>query len=59
MVCRHDLANAARLAVESDIPFDIFHVAGFPEAGKTYNRDRAMKALNLKYQGNLERWRGA
>jgi len=58
MVCRHDLASAARLAVESDIPFDIFHVAGFPEAGKTCNRDRAMKALSLKYQGNLERWRG-
>ena len=58
MVCRHDLAEAARLALESTIPFDILHAAGFPEAGKTCNRDRAMKLLKLEYHGNLEPWRG-
>src|SRR5436305_1923944 len=32
-VCRHDLAEACCLALESEaIPFDIFHIVGTPEA---------------------------
>jgi nucleoside-diphosphate-sugar epimerase len=57
-VCRHDLAQACRLAVESDaIDFDIFHIVGTPEAERTCNVARSREVLGLVYQGDLDQYR--
>ncbi len=57
-VCRHDLAKACRLALESEtIDFDIFHIVGTPEADKTCNVARSRETLRLRYNGNLEQYR--
>jgi nucleoside-diphosphate-sugar epimerase len=57
-VCRHDLAEACRLAVESEsIDFDIFHIVGTPEADRTCNVARSRDVLGLTYRGNLEQYR--
>jgi nucleoside-diphosphate-sugar epimerase len=57
-VCRHDLAEACRLALESEaIDFDIFHVVGTPEADATCNVARSREVLGLTYRGDLERYR--
>lgn len=57
-VCRHDLAEACRLALESEtIDFDIFHIVGTPEADKTCNVARSRDVLGLKYTGDLEQYR--
>ena len=57
-VCRHDLAEACRLAVENEVlGFDIFHIVGTPEADLTCNVARSREALGLTYRGNLEQYR--
>ncbi len=57
-VCRHDLAEACRLAVESEtVDFDVFHIVGTPEAAKTCNVERSCEILGLTYRGNLEQYR--
>lgn len=56
-VCRHDLAEACRLGVESDLAFDVFHVVGTPEAEATCNVARSRQVLGLRYRGNLEQYR--
>ena len=57
-VCRHDLAEATRLAVESDtIDFDVFHIVGTPEADATCNVARSRELLGLTYRGDLEQYR--
>jgi len=57
-VCRHDLAEACRLAAESEsIGFDIFHIVGTPEAGKTCNVARSEEVLGLEYRGDLDQYR--
>lgn len=57
-VCRHDLAEACRLAVENEtIEFDIFHIVGTPEADATCNAARARELLGLKYRGDLDQYR--
>ena len=57
-VCRHDLAEACRLGIESTaIDFDIFHIVGTPEADKTCNVERSRSVLGLDYQGDLEQYR--
>lgn len=56
-VCRHDLAEACRLAAETQaIDFDIFHIVGSPEADKTCNAARGREVLGLVYRGNLEQY---
>ena len=56
-VCRHDLAQACRLAVENrDIDFDIFHVVGTPEADVTCNAARSRQVLGLHYAGDLAQY---
>tara|TARA_B100001250_G_scaffold365670_1_gene346508 strand:+ start:3257 stop:4027 length:771 start_codon:yes stop_codon:yes gene_type:complete len=56
-VCRHDLAEAARLATEANhISFDILHVVGTPEAEKTCNVRRSRELLGLQYSANLQRF---
>ena len=57
-VCRHDLAEACRLAIESSsIDFDIFHVVGTPEADTSCNVARSREILGLNYRGDLEQYR--
>jgi len=57
-VCRHDLAEACRLALESDtIDFEILHTVGSPEADEHCNRARGCEVLGLEYRGDLEQYR--
>ena len=57
-VCRHDLGEACRLALESEtIDFDIFHIAGTPEADATCNVARSREVLGLVYRGDLDQYR--
>ena len=56
-VCRHDLAEACRLAMEKeDIEFDVLHTAGTTEAEESCNVRRSVEVLGLEYQGDLEQW---
>ncbi|MEE2658091.1 MAG: NAD(P)-dependent oxidoreductase [Candidatus Latescibacterota bacterium] len=57
-VCRHDLAEACRLAVENEqIGFDIFHIVGTPEARDSCNVERSREVLGLCYRGAIECYR--
>ncbi|MDP6494547.1 MAG: NAD(P)-dependent oxidoreductase [Dehalococcoidia bacterium] len=57
-VCRHDLAEACRLALEHEtIDFDVFHIVGTPEADETCNVARSREILGLTYRGNLQQYR--
>ncbi|MBT3343589.1 MAG: NAD(P)-dependent oxidoreductase [Gemmatimonadetes bacterium] len=56
-VCRHDLAEACRLAVEVDgIGLEILHTAGLPEADAHCNTAHGREILGLEYQGDLRRF---
>ena len=58
VVCRHDLAEACRLGIETDrIDFDIFHIVGTPEADAHCNVARSREVLGLAYRGDLEQYR--
>ncbi|MBB29965.1 MAG: hypothetical protein CME25_13805 [Gemmatimonadetes bacterium] len=51
-VCRHDLAEACHLALESEaIDFDIMHTASHPDANKYCNTPRSRDILGLQYKG--------
>ena len=53
-VCRHDLAEACHLALESDaIDFDIMHTASHPDADKHCNVARSREILGLEYKGHF------
>ena len=57
-VCRHDLAQACRLAVESNtIDFDIFHTVGETRCDATCDVARSRDALGLTYEGDLAQYR--
>ncbi|MEW6755172.1 MAG: NAD(P)-dependent oxidoreductase [Candidatus Latescibacterota bacterium] len=56
-VCRHDLAEACRLAIESNLDFEVLHIVGTPEADATCNVARSRQVLGLRYRGNLEQYR--
>ncbi len=57
-VCRHDLAEACRLAVENEaIEFDVFHIVGTREAELTCNVARSREVLGLTYKGDLDQYR--
>jgi len=57
-VCRHDMAEACRLALETtNIEFDVLNIAGTPEASQTCNIDRAKSVLGLELRGDLEQYR--
>ncbi len=57
-VCRHDLAEACRLAAEHEkLGFDVFHIVGTPEADQTCNVARSRQILGLEYAGDLEQYR--
>ncbi len=58
LVCRHDLAEACRLALERDeVEFDVLHVVGMPEADATCNTARGREVLGLEYKGDLDQYR--
>ena len=48
-VCRHDLAEACHRALESDIDFDILHVAGHPDADQYCNVARTREVLGMTF----------
>ena len=53
-VCRHDLAEACHLALESDAgDFDIMHTASHPDADKHCNVARTRDILGLEYKGSF------
>ena len=53
-VCRHDLAEACHLALESEtIDFDIMHTASHPEADRHCNVARSRELLGLEYKGHF------
>jgi hypothetical protein len=57
-VCRHDLAEACRLAMESTtVDFDILHVVGTAGAEKTCNVGRTKEVLGLEFRADLQRFR--
>lgn len=57
-VCRHDLAQACRLAAEHPtLDFEILHIVGTPEAEATCNVARARDVLGLVYRGDIEQYR--
>jgi nucleoside-diphosphate-sugar epimerase len=57
-VCRHDLAIASGLALETRaVDFDIFHIVGTPESDLTCDAERAREMLGLQYRGDLEKYR--
>ena len=57
-VCRHDLAEACRLAAEDDaIDFDVFHIVGTSEAEESCDVARSRRVLGLEYKGDLEQYR--
>ena len=61
-VCRHDLAEAARLALMGGPDFDILHAVthtapGRPDAGQTCNVDRTKEVLGWNPTTDLTRFR--
>jgi len=57
-VCRHDLAEACRLAAENtDLEFEILHTAGTPEAEAACNVRRSIEVLGMEYCGDFEQYR--
>lgn len=57
-VCRHDLAEACRLAAESTtVGHDVLHVVGTPEARQTCNVGHTQEVLGLQFRGDLEQYR--
>ncbi len=57
-VCRHDLAEACRLALESEtVEFDVLHVVGPPEAEAHCNVGRTREVLGLEFKGDYDKYR--
>ena len=57
-VCRHDLAEACRLAIENEAAdFDILHTVGSPEARETCNVERTQEVLGLEFLGDIDQYR--
>ena len=56
-VCRHDLAQACRLAVEKEeIGLEILHIVGSAEAEEHCNAGRAREVLGLELQADFGRF---
>ena len=57
-VCRHDLAEACRLGIETEgIGLEILHMAGTLEAEAHCNVARAREVLGLEFRGDLDQFR--
>lgn len=58
MVCRHDIAEACRLAVERAEPhFEVLHVASSPEASAYCNVAETCETLGMKFRGDMDKYR--
>tara|TARA_Y100001960_G_scaffold330135_1_gene423341 strand:- start:15 stop:776 length:762 start_codon:yes stop_codon:yes gene_type:complete len=58
LVCRHDLAEACRLAAESKtMGHEVLHVVGTPEARETCNVQRTVELLGLTFKGDLAQYK--
>ena len=58
LVCRHDLAEACRLAIEKDdLGFQVLHMAGAAEADQYCNTREAREILGLEFKGDLDQFR--
>jgi len=56
-VCRHDLAEACRLAVEKEgAGLEVLHVVGTPNAHETCNVERTKDVLGLEFRGDLAQY---
>ena len=57
-VCRHDLAEACRLATQVEgIEFEVLHAAGTREADALCNVARTRLVLNMEFRGDLDQYR--
>ena len=57
-VCRHDLAEACRLAAEREgLELEVLNMAGAEEADAFCNRRHGMEVLGLEYRGDLDQYR--
>ena len=57
-VCRHDLAQACRLALEKEgIGLEVLNIAGPEEAERHCNAGRAREILGLEFAGDAEPYR--
>ncbi len=57
-VCRHDLAEACRLGIETEgLGLEILHMAGPKEAEAHCNVARAREVLGLGFRGDLDQFR--
>ena len=57
-VCRHDLAEASRLAIEKDdLGFEVLHMAGAKEADEFCNTQHAREVLGFEFKGDLDQYR--
>ena len=57
-VCRHDLAEACRLGIETEgLGLEILHMAGTTEAEAHCNVARSREALGLEFRGDLDQFR--
>lgn len=52
-VCRHDLAEACHRALESDIDFDILHVASHPEADQHCSVAHTREVLGMQFNRRI------
>ena len=56
-VCRHDLAEACLLALETDkVDFDILHTVAAPGAEEFCNVERTREVLGFEYKGDIEQF---
>jgi nucleoside-diphosphate-sugar epimerase len=57
-VCRHDLAEACRLAaVTEGLGMEVLHTAGPPEAEAFCNTARTRQILGMEFSGDLDQYR--
>ncbi len=57
-ICRHDLAQACRLALEKEeIGLEVLNLAGSPEAERHCNVRRARETLGLEFAGDADPYR--
>jgi nucleoside-diphosphate-sugar epimerase len=57
-VCRHDLAEACRLGIETEgLGLEILHMAGTTEAEAHCNVARAREVLGLEFRADLDQYR--
>ena len=58
IVCRHDIAEACRKAVERENPsFEVLHMAGAKGAEAHCNVDETRSVLDMTFEGDLEKYR--